>query len=120
LARADRGRELLRAELAAVAQVDEIAVYSQVDAVEADAPALRALSRGEIGYVILTSANIARALLTGIDETSRQRLRDGSVKLVTISPVTSAAVREFGFEPAAEAEKYTTEGVMEALMKLAS
>ena len=45
-------------------------------------------------------------------------MADGSVKLVTISPVTSAAVRECGFEPAAEATEYTTDGVIEALVKL--
>ena len=76
------------------------------------------LSRGEIGYVTLTSANIARALLSNLDETSRSRIRDGTVKLVSISPVTSEAIRELGFEPAAEAIVYTTEGLVEALIRI--
>jgi uroporphyrinogen III methyltransferase/synthase len=118
LARADRGRDVLRQELAAVAQVDQIAVYSQVDAVAADAPALLALSRGEIAFVTFTSANIARAVLSQLDETARLRLRDGSVKLVTISPVTSAAVRDLGYGVAGEAREYTTDGVIRALMEL--
>ncbi len=119
LARADRGRELLRDELAKVAQVDQIAVYSQSDAADLDPHVLLALSRGEIGYVTLTSANIARALLTNLDETARLRIKSGDVKLVTISPVTSAAVRELGVEPAAEATEYTIDGVIDALVKLA-
>jgi uroporphyrinogen III methyltransferase/synthase len=119
LARADRGREVLRDELATVATVDQIAVYSQVDAPDMDPQVLLALSRGEIGYVTLTSANIARALLRSLDETATMRIRSGDVKLVTISPVTSAAVREFGFEPAAEATEYTVDGVINAVMRLA-
>jgi uroporphyrinogen III methyltransferase/synthase len=120
LARADRGREVLQAELSSVARVDSIAVYSQVDAVEAQAKELLALSRGEIGFITLTSSNIARALLTRIDETARMRIRDGTVRLVSISPVTSAAVREQGFEVSAEARIYTMDGVIEALLGLAA
>src|SRR5262245_45126388 len=100
LARADRGRELLREELARVAEVEQIAVYSQLDAIDAESPVLLALSRGEIGYVMLSSANIARALLKSLDETSRLRVGSGAVRLVSISPVTSAAIRELGFEVA--------------------
>jgi uroporphyrinogen III methyltransferase/synthase len=120
LARADRGRDLIRAELAAVAEVEQIAVYSQVDAIESDPNVMLALSRGEIGYVTLTSTNIAKAFLKNIDETCRMRIRDGAIKLVTISPVTSAAVRELGFEVSAEAQAYNTEGLIGALIRLAS
>lgn len=118
LARADRGRDVLLQQLSSVANVEQVAVYSQVDAVAADAPALLALSRGEIAFVTLTSANIARAVLTHLDDTARQRLHNGTVKLITISPVTSAAVRDLGFEVAAEAREYTTDGVIWALIEL--
>src|SRR5262249_25579287 len=96
LARADRGRALLREELAAVAEVEQVAVYSQADAVEADGPALSALRRGEIDLVTLTSSNVARALVRLLDEEALAWLRSGRTRLVTISPVTSAAVRELG------------------------
>jgi len=118
LARADRGRDVLREELAAIAQVDQVVAYSQVDAIDADSDVFLALNRGEIGVVTFTSSNIARAVLRAFDETALGRVRDGSIRLVTISPVTSAAVREFGFEPAAEAEEYTTEGLVRAVVKL--
>ncbi|MCI0463494.1 MAG: uroporphyrinogen-III C-methyltransferase, partial [Gemmataceae bacterium] len=74
LARADRGRELLRDELARVARVEQVAVYSQVDSVDAGSPVLDCLRRGEIDYVTLTSSNIARALLRTLDEACRRRL----------------------------------------------
>jgi uroporphyrinogen III methyltransferase/synthase len=116
LARADRGRELLREELAAVAEVEQIAVYSQVDAVDPDSRVHLALSRGEINYITLTSANIARAVLKSLDDTCQLRIRTGVAKLVSISPVTSEAIREMGYEVAAEANVHTVDGLIDALI----
>jgi uroporphyrinogen III methyltransferase/synthase len=116
LARADRGRELLRDQLAEVADIEQVAVYSQVDSVEMNEDVRDALVRGEIGYITLTSSNIARSLAKMLPEPALARLRDGSVRLVSISPVTSAVVRELGLPVAAEATEYTTEGVVAALV----
>ncbi len=116
LARADRGRELLRQQLQEVAEVEQVAVYSQLDTVEIDSELTAQLRRGDVDYIALTSSNIARALVRLLDEKALARLRDGKVKLVTISPVTSAAVREMGLPVAAEATEYTTEGVIAALV----
>ena len=41
------------------------------------------------------------------------------MQLVSISPVTSGAVRELGLPVAAEAAEYTAAGVAEALVALA-
>jgi len=116
LARADRGRDVLRDELARVATVDQVAVYRQSDAIPADAPALDTLRRGEIDFVLLTSSNIARAFLAGLDDVCRGRIRDGHTRLVTISPVTTAAVTALDFPVAAEARVYTTDGLLNAVM----
>lgn len=117
LARADRGRDVLRDELARVATVDQVAVYRQSDAVPVDAPALDALRRGEIDYVLLTSSNIARAFLGALDDVCRGRIRDGHSRIATISPVTTAAVRELDFPVAAEARIFTTDGLLQALVE---
>lgn len=117
LARADRGRELLRQELAGVADVEQVAVYNQIDCVDEHAAALDCLRRGEIDYVTVTSSNIARALIEALDATCRQRIEAGEVKLVSISPVTSAAIRGLGLPVALEAAEYTTAGVVEAILK---
>lgn len=119
LARADRGRELLREELGAVAAVEQIAVYSQVDAVPRDHPILDNLRRGGIDYLTVTSSNIARALFHALDEPALARLTSGQVRVVSISPVTSEAVRQMGVPVAAEAAEATMEGVVEALIHLA-
>jgi uroporphyrinogen III methyltransferase/synthase len=119
LARADRGRDLLREELASVATVEQVAVYSQVDAQGADSQTLALLREGKIDYVTVTSSNIARVLSRALDAACRARIGAGEVQFVSISPVTSATIREFGLPVAAEAREYTTAGVMDALVELA-
>ncbi len=120
LARADRGVELLRDELGKVADVEQVAVYSQRDArLAPGGPVLEELRRGEIDLVTLTSSNVARVLLEALDEAGRDKVRAGRVRLVTISPRTSEAVRALGLPVAGEARVYTTQGVIEALCALA-
>ena len=119
LARADRGRDVLREQLAKVAEVEQIAVYSQVDALDTDAEAWQSLRRGEIDFITLTSSNIARSLVRALDKAALQGIHSGAVRLVSISPVTSAAIRELGLPVAAEAREYTAEGVVQAILGLA-
>jgi uroporphyrinogen III methyltransferase/synthase len=120
LARADRGRDVLREELTQLAEVTQIAVYSQIDAVRPGDEGLARLGNGEIDYVLLTSSNIARALAAALDERGREAIGSGKVKLVSISPVTSEAIRELGFPVAGEASEYTSAGIIDALVRLAT
>jgi uroporphyrinogen III methyltransferase/synthase len=119
LARADRGRELLRDELAAVAQVEQVAVYSQADVTEFDPGTLAELNEGRLDFVTLTSSNIARALIKILGPEAREHVRSGRTQLVTISSVTSAEVIEAGLPVAAEAKEETVEGLVAALFDLA-
>jgi uroporphyrinogen III methyltransferase/synthase len=119
LARANRGRDLLREELSKSAEVDQIAVYSQIDALVSGAEPLKQLRRGEIDYVTMTSSNIARSLILALDEETCGRIRDGNIQLVSISPVTSQTVRDLGLPVAAEAKEYTSKGLIDALVRLA-
>ncbi len=116
LARADRGRELLREELTGYCHVDQVAVYAQTDAVEMDATILERLRHGDVDYITLTSANIARSLLARLDASSLAHVREGKVKLATISPVTSAEVRARKLPVAVEAKSATMEGLVEGLV----
>lgn len=116
-ARADRGREVLREQLSAVARVDQVTVYLQVE--ETGEPGtLELLRRGEVDYLTLTSSNIARSLARMLDARAQANLARGLPKLATISPVTSAAVRQLGWPVAAEASVYTTAGLIDALLAL--
>jgi uroporphyrinogen III methyltransferase/synthase len=118
LARANRGRDLLREQLAKVASVEQVTVYDQADAAQPDAAVLDALRRGEIRYVTLPSSNIARGVLAGFDETIRGRVERGEIQLVAISPETGKAVRELGLPVAAEATTFTEDGLIQAVVEL--
>jgi len=63
-------------------------------------------------WVTFTSASTVVNLLTAVGAES---LRD--VRIASIGPVTSAAVRRFGLEVAAEAQVYTSAGLVEAIAR---
>ncbi len=119
LAGADRGRDVLRLELSQVAEVIQIAVYRQIGAVIRNREPLESLGRGEIDFILVTSSNIARSFAGALDEESRRMIESGRTRIVSISPVTTAAVQELGFSVAKEAVEFTSEGVVEALLELA-
>jgi uroporphyrinogen III methyltransferase/synthase len=116
LARADRGRELLRQELSRCAAVTEIAVYSQVEAIDHSHRSWVALRTGDVDFVTLTSSNIARVFAKTLDADMRKQIDSGKVQIVTISPVTSATVREIGLPVAGEAVVYNQEGLINAVI----
>jgi uroporphyrinogen III methyltransferase/synthase len=99
--------------------VVQVAVYSQVDAEGPDAATRDLLDHGEFDYVTVTSSNIARSLAGALGPEALGHVRAGRTVLVSISPVTSATMRELGLPVAAEATVYTTEGVVEAMCALA-
>ena len=118
LARADRGRDLLQEELSGIAKVEQIAIYSQRDSL-LDAAALDNLfGKNAVDMVTLTSSNIARALFRNLSPVQLGAIRDRRVQLVSISPVTSQAIREFDLPVSAEAKEYTTAGVIEAILNM--
>jgi uroporphyrinogen III methyltransferase / synthase len=112
LARASRGREVLGETLrAAGGEVEQIVVYRSTDVAQADVEITAAMKAGQIDWITVTSSAIARSVAKMFGEDLRQ------TKIVSISPVTSATLRELGFEPAAEATDYTMPGVVEAILK---
>ena len=111
LARASRGRQVLAEELeGAGAHVDQIVVYDSVDVEEPNPETAAALAAGEIDWVTVTSSATARSLIRLYGDALQK------TRLVSMSPVTSAALRELGYEPAAEASPHTTAGLIDAVL----
>ena len=120
LARANRGREFLRDELAkTAARIEQVCVYDQVDVVHPSTIVLDSLRRGEINFIPLPSSSIARGILGIFDETIRGRVERGEIRLVAISPETGKAIRELGYPVAAVADEFTEDGLIAAIVKLA-
>jgi uroporphyrinogen III methyltransferase / synthase len=112
LARASRGREVLAETLqAAGGEVEQIVVYRSTDVNAPDPEIAAALAAGHIDWITVTSSAIAKSLAKMFGAELRRS------KIVSISPVTSATLRELGFEPAAEAKVYTMAGVVDAIVK---
>ena len=111
LARASRGREVLAEELSrAGGAVEQVVVYESRD-VTAPRPEIAArLAAGEIDWITVTSSAIARSLVAMFGDDLRR------CRLVSISPITSATLRQLGWEPSAEAAEYTMPGLTAALL----
>ena len=109
--RASRGRDVLAERLTeAGGLVEQIEVYTSADVAHAEHEVADALAAGAISWTTVTSSAIARSLVRLFGENLRQ------TQLASISPLTSATLRQLGFEPAAEAEVYTMEGLVECIL----
>jgi uroporphyrinogen III methyltransferase/synthase len=108
--RASRGREVLAEELTKHGGiVEQVVVYESVDVEQPDPEIAAKMAAGQIDWTTVTSSAIARSLARLFGDSLK------NTRLVSISPITSATLRELGFEPAAEAQKYTMEGVVAAI-----
>jgi uroporphyrinogen III methyltransferase/synthase len=111
LIRASRGREVLAETLrAAGAEVEQVVAYRSTDVVRPKPEIAELLESGKIDWITVTSSAIGRSLAAMFGPLlSRARL-------ASISPITSATLRELGYEPAAEACEYTLDGLVDAIV----
>jgi uroporphyrinogen III methyltransferase/synthase len=111
LVRADRGRDVLRQSLESAGHtVDEVTAYRSVPVAAVDAATLEALDRTGIDWVTVTSPAIAAAAVHCLGE------RLGRWQVASISPLTSAALRRAGVEPAVEAVRATGADLVAAIV----
>jgi uroporphyrinogen III methyltransferase/synthase len=103
-------RPTLAEELEAFgARVTDIVVYDTVEVDDPDPDVAFSLVEHELDWVAVTSATTARSL---------HRLYGDSLdnaRIVSISPLTSKALRGLGHEPDAEASPYTVSGLADAI-----
>jgi uroporphyrinogen III methyltransferase/synthase len=113
IARAAQARDVLAQALRERgAEVDVLALYETVAEPLTDAQ-LAAVSRAD--YITFTSSSTVRFFLEAAGDE-----RIGRPRLVSIGPVTSAALRERGLEPHVEASRHDIEGLIDALVADAS
>ena len=99
---------------AAGAECEELPVYRNVAATSLPDTVLEQLGAARVDWATFTSSSTFLNLV-GLLGTEAARLL-GPVKLASIGPVTSGSIREAGFEVAAEAAKYTSTGMVEAML----
>ena len=116
LARADRGRALLREELEKVADIHQVAVYQNADAEALPALIAERIASGTVDWITLTSSAIATRL-AALLPIAAQSLVGRQFRLATLSPVTSETVTRLGWDVAVEASEYTWEGLVRAIVE---
>ena len=116
LARADRGRALLREELEKVADIHQVAVYRNANAEALPELVARRIESGTVDWITLTSSAIASRLHELLPEAARS-LVGRQIKLASLSPVTSETVTRLGWDVAVEASVFTWEGLVSAIVK---
>ena len=115
LARADRGRTILKDQLERLADVHQVAVYQNADAENLQAGVVERIVDGTVDWVTLTSSAITTRLHDLLPEAGRKRLgRD--IRLASISPVTSETAHRLGWSVAAEAAEHTWQGLVDQLV----
>ncbi len=115
LARADRGRTVLNEVLGAVAHVEQVAAYQNRDAPALPADVTDRLIEGSVDWITLTSPAITRRLHALVPAAARDRI-GASIRLASISPITTATARELGWDVAAEAAIFTWDGLVAAIL----
>jgi uroporphyrinogen III methyltransferase/synthase len=111
LARATGDRPVLAEELEEIgAGVDQVPVYRTVDVDEPDQDVADALKAGEVHWLTVTSSPTARAMVRLYGDLLK------STKIVSISPLTSATLRELGHDPAIEATPHTVDGLLDSIL----
>jgi len=114
LPRADIARKALPDLLrASGAIVDVVVAYRTVANDEEMRRAWELVERGAVDLVTFTSASTARSFFAEVDP----RSVEGRTRAASIGPITSNALRSLGIAPAVEAERFTTEGLVEAILR---
>lgn len=114
-ARANRGRDILPHELASAgASIEELVVYQNLDVEAFSDDVLTALNEGALDWIGLSSPSIARRVAALLPDSARDRLGQ-SLRIASISPVTSAAASEAGLPVHVEATTFTWEGIFDAI-----
>ncbi|MBX6316191.1 MAG: uroporphyrinogen-III synthase, partial [Isosphaeraceae bacterium] len=115
LARADRGRTILKDELERIAHVEQVPVYRNADAEALPREVVDRIAEGTVDWITLTSSAITERLHALLPEPARRRIGH-EVRLASLSPVTTAAAARLGWPVAAEAAVFTWDGLVQAII----
>jgi uroporphyrinogen III methyltransferase/synthase len=115
LLRAEQARAALPDGLKAAGMpFDDIAVYRTLASTDWDTTLLSRMEQGEADWIIVTSPRIVQVLAESLPGKARAHIGH-AIKVATISPITSAAVRQHGWVVAAEAAETNMSAVADAI-----
>ena len=116
LLRAEAARKVLTTALAAAgASCDDLAVYRTLCPSSLPAEFVERFERGEIEWITLTSPSSLANLLTLLGPERAGGLYN--VKLASIGPVTTQAIRDRGLVETVEADPHDAVGLVQGIVK---
>lgn len=116
LPRADIARKVLPDTLESMgAMVDEVTAYRTAMGSGDSSEVIKMLEDKRIHVLTFTSSSTVKNFVRKIGAENIPRLTEG-VMVASIGPITSAAARELGLEVAVEAEEYTIDGLVQAVL----
>ena len=95
-------------------EIDVVTVYETKMPDTNKAEIIDLLKNGSIDYITFTSSSTVKNFIE-IIENKLDLLKN--VKLVSIGPITSNTLKEYGLFPSIEAKKFTIEGIKEAILE---
>lgn len=117
VARAQEARPVLIRELEKMgASVDEVACYRTVPSGADPAPAAEALASGRMGVIAFTSSSTVLRTLDILEGKVPSDVLKRT-PAACIGPVTAETARERGLNVVVEAEEYTIEGLVDAIVE---
>jgi uroporphyrinogen III methyltransferase/synthase len=102
-------------ELAKICPVDEVQTYETIREDHATIDPLAMLEKNEIDYITFTSSTTVQFFVEKIGSEHLEAIN--SAKCVSIGPQTSKKCQELGIKVDIEAEKYTIQGMLDAILK---
>jgi uroporphyrinogen III methyltransferase/synthase len=99
------------------ARVSELVLYDTVPAPGRSKPAFDRLREGRVDAVTFTSSSTVRFFRQKVG-VRNFRTFSRTARYVSIGPVTSATLREYGVDPAAEAREHTLTGLVASVMEI--
>ena len=94
--------------------MDVAPVYETVASTEDPSDVKAQLAAGEIDYVTFTSSSTVKNLVKLLGDADLLK----KTKVVAIGPVTAKTCESLGITPAAVAEEYTIDGLVETLRSI--
>jgi uroporphyrinogen-III synthase len=104
--------------LSKICKVTDLHVYSQgPPSLEQIDNIKKMLSHTSMDYVAVTSSNSAKVLFDSLGDLLAPCIQVGKTKVVAISPLTSEEVKALGWGSALSSGSFTTDGMIEEMIK---
>ncbi|MFU0824642.1 uroporphyrinogen-III C-methyltransferase [Clostridium sp.] len=112
--RASEARPYLVEKLSEICDVVECKTYRTVKGEGNKEEILELLNEDKIDYVTFTSSSTVKNFVEIIGKENLDKLKN--TKIISIGPITSNTIKDFGLNVYKEAEEYTIDGIIKALI----